>query len=166
LSSNTLDIKNSNALTIDVWVWETNLTGPLGKYNMVSGFTSNIITNASVVESTYVSATDFGFGTGSTPTPTAFSGTLLASQLFTNPSTTPIDGGFDSYTDTTPNFTGLYSEAQEYQITFNTGGGEVNATIATYDAPEPASMAMLGVGMIGIGAVRRKRRAPSSSMTA
>jgi hypothetical protein len=147
LTSNTIDIKNSSALTIDVWVWETSITGPLGSYNMLSGFTSNLVTNATVVESTYVSTSNNSVtGTGT------FAGTLLASQSFTG------NGGVTDI-DATPNFGASYSEAEEYQITFNTGGGEVNATISTQAVPEPASMAWLGAGMIGIGAIKRRSSA-------
>jgi PEP-CTERM motif len=157
IQSNTIDIKTDFGVTLDVWVLETGITGPLGIYNMLSGFTSNLLTNASVIESTYVSAADNSFGTivaGTTQTPSTFAGTLLATQTFT--STINSGLGSVSYTDATPNLTGPYSEVEEYQITFNAGGGEANETISTQAVPEPASLALLGAGMFGLGMIKRR----------
>ncbi len=52
----------------------------------------------------------------------------------------------------------LFSETQKYVITFDAAKESVSLSSQIVDAPEPFSVAMLGVGFLGLGMVRRLRR--------
>lgn len=141
LQTNSIDARASGAGTLYLWVTESNLTQPQGGFNMMSGFTTNSWYGAvtSVEEITYIDPDNSGI----------MGGTEIASHLF------GAEIGSISYVDATPMLSGPFSETAEYIITMS-GAGGVNDTINISNVPEPMSMAIMGVGMIGLGAVKRR----------
>ena len=73
-----------------------------------------------------------------------------------------IDGTFDSYV--LSGFTGLVSVAfySEKSGDYNFGGFSIdNLHLDPISVPEPGTIALFGVGLLGLGAMRRRRRKPN-----
>ena len=62
-----------------------------------------------------------------------------------------------------PNLTGMFSETVEYLIHFGANGGQANASINLQTVPEPASIALLGGGLLALGGFTAKRRRKSKA---
>lgn len=81
---------------------------------------------------------------------------LVASDTFT------ATGSVSDVNQITPGLTGPYAITEVYTVTFGPGGlghyGEAINSISM-SVPEPASLAILGVSIIGMTLVRRRRRA-------
>src|ERR1700733_2601871 len=143
LDTNSLNVSSSSGGILTVWVTQTGLTSPQGINSFLSSFTANALSGAvtSVVETTFVSASNILYG-----------GTQLATATFTNLGTVVS-------VNNTPFLSGPFSETTEYVITTN-GASNVNDTVDLSSVPEPASLALLGCGVFGLG-MARKRRAQS-----
>ena len=126
-----------NGGTLSIYVTQTDLNAFNGF--LASTFTSNTIANASVVLSTYYSASNALFG-----------GTQLRSASFSDIGTF---AGVNPLTLSLP-----YSQTVRYDITFGPGAGNFNGTAnLTTSVPEPAAWALMVMGFAGLGyAVRRR----------
>jgi hypothetical protein len=121
----------------------------------ISGFTTNSATK--VVESSFI--TPCLPPNSACPASDIFAeGTLLSTTTFTPSGATSVsDWASLPVGETAP-----YAITEEYTITFAAPGGvngsygQVSASIDV-TVPEPVSMALLGVGMLGLGVVRRRR---------
>ena len=131
----------ANGSTISLYITQTDLNSFNGA--LMSSFTSNTITNASVALSTYYSAAN-----------ALFSGTLLQTSSFTG---TGTFAGVNPLTLTLP-----FSETVRYDITFGPGSGNFNGTAnLTSVVPEPTTWAMMTLGFVGLGFAVRRRAKPS-----
>jgi hypothetical protein len=143
LDTTSIDVSSGGSGTLYVWITEQGISSPAGVSNFMSGFTSNtwdgLVT--SVTESTYLSDSNALFG-----------GTALATTTFTAESQSLNE------TDVSPTLTSPYSETVEYILTFG-GQGTANDTIDMAAVPEPASLALLGLGIFGVGISKGRRRA-------
>lgn len=140
LLTNSINVTTASAgHTLNVFITEQGLSSPIGINAFLSTFTSNAFIGkvASVGETTLL---DIGNG--------LYGGTLLDSQTFTTI-------GIATSLDATPNLAAPYSETAEFVVT-SAGSGSVNDTINITKAPEPATFAILGVGLVGLGFIRRR----------
>ncbi len=137
---------NGIAGTVTVEISVTGLTSPLGVWNALSGFDTNSFTGniVSVDEATYIGISGNAFDTA----------TQLASAHFTTANTST------SEVQPTPDLKGTYSETVEYIITFGASNTQnsANDSIDITNVPEPASLALLGAGLAGLGMIRRRKK--------
>jgi hypothetical protein len=144
LDTSSIDARSSTNgnKTLYIYVTEQHLTASnlMGLDTVISGFTANLFTGAavSVTENTYISFTD-----------ALWTGAAMSTQMFTGLGSTSMS--------TNVLLNAPFSETAEFIVKIN-GAGSVNDTI-NMSVPEPMSMALLGSGLIGLGLLRRAKRA-------
>ena len=139
INSNSLNVSSTTAGTLQVYVTTSGLTTPVGALSLQSSFTTNLLTAGwTVTEQTFLdTANDI------------FTGALLATNVFnaigTNVQVNAINAG-----------AGPYSITTKYTIVA-TGQGSANSTINVSSVPEPTSIVLLGMGLLGVVGLARKK---------
>jgi hypothetical protein len=145
LSSTTIDASTSGIAlptTLTVLVTQTGVSMPLE--NLASTFTFNALTGQSetAVFQNWIDKNDVAFGM---TTPITSAVTL-----------TPDVGSAGPITIAEGPLT-LFSETEQYVISFGGGQQSVSLDSQIIDAPEPMTFAILGVGLCALGFTRRVR---------
>ena len=145
-SSPLIDLSNVLATStgsgsIIIKLTSTGLTSPVGGQNWLSQFTGSYSGgSASITAQTYIDTSNVAFGTG----------TLLGSFIASNTpfalSSVNLGGG------TTP-----FSLTEVVTVTANGAGRNFSLDTQLSLVPEPVSMALLGVSLIGLGVLRLRR---------
>ncbi len=135
-----VDVSGSGGGTLVVTFSANGFTSPTGAANWLSQFSGNIIFgSATVTQQTYLDTTNTLLGTN---TPLSMLSSLA----------TPF--GLSSVADATTS--GPFAITEVFTIT-TTGAAQLSLDGSVVYAPEPASVALLGAGMLGLAAFARRR---------
>jgi hypothetical protein len=141
LDSQTVNVSSSSAGVLVIYVTEQGLTDLTGINSLISSFTANSLNGhiTSVLEATYIDPANGLWG-----------GSALGSKTFTAI-------GSAVSTNATPSISGPFSLTEVYTVTA-TGAGDTNDTIdIAAVTPEPATLSLVGMGLLGLLGLRKKR---------
>lgn len=148
LDSSSLDVKSPLSLagTLTVYISSQGLVNAQQLQEFESSFTSNLISGSitSVSEQTFVDDANGRYALTTALGSHSFSAIGTNDQLETANLTAPFSA------------TEVYTIVSSATLT----GGTANSTIdlSTVAAPEPASLALMGVGVLGLGFVSSRKR--------
>ncbi len=134
-------------------VTEFNLSNPSSLAQSTAAITGTLAPLSAVSWSVYLDPNNNAFGTAE----------LIGSGSFSDPSPLVSLGFFQPGIAVTEALTGPFSLTEILQVSAPAGGTDTfnsSATVTSTPVPEPGSVAMLGIALIGLGTITSLRRRP------
>ncbi len=147
---NTINVASgplSTSHTLTITLEQSGLTSLLPTLSLVSGYTADLTNISNVVISTYIDPTD--------------SGVANAGDLLTTSSFAGLNHSYSKDVSGTATVSGPFSETEIITAVFAPGSSDLlnGSALLTPAAtvPEPAALGLIGVGLMGLSMLRRRR---------